>query len=95
MIQNECKKINSNIVLTQKRSIAIGTIYQHYSGKKYKVIALAHDSEDPSQLRVIYQGLYDCPTFGPNPIWDRPYTMFAEQVTINGKTQFRFEEITE
>lgn len=76
-----------------ERIIKIGNIYKHYSGKTYKVIAIAHDSEDPELKRVIYQGLYDCPTFGPNPVWDRPYQMFAEEVVINGKTQPRFEEI--
>lgn len=76
-----------------KREINVGKTYQHYSGKQYKVIAIAHDSEDPEVLRVIYQGLYDCPKFGPNPIWDRAYTMFAENVVINGKEQPRFAEV--
>lgn len=78
---------------TKQREIVVGKIYEHYSGKQYKVIAIAHDSEDPSMLRVIYQGLYDCPTFGPNPIWDRPYTMFAENVVIAGKEQPRFKDV--
>lgn len=72
------------------RIIEVGKIYKHYSGTLYKVIAIAHDSEDPSVMRVIYQGLYDCPTFGSNPVWDRPYTMFAENVTINNVTLQRF-----
>jgi hypothetical protein len=77
------------------RKIIVGKLYRHYSGKTYRVIAIAHDSEDPSLMRVIYQGLYDCPTFGPNPIWDRPYNMFAENVIINGKEQPRFQEVNE
>ncbi len=81
----------NNIHIT--RHIHVGRTYKHYSGKLYKVIAIAHDSEDPACLRVIYQGLYDCPTFGPNPVWDRPYTMFAENVVIKGKEQPRFEEV--
>ena len=75
--------------------IKIGATYKHYSGKEYKVIAIARDSEDPASLRVIYQGLYDCPSFGPNPMWDRPYSMFAEQVVTNGKEQPRFELVAE
>jgi hypothetical protein len=72
------------------RTIEVGKTYKHYSGKLYKVIAIAHDSEDPAVMRVIYRGLYDCPTFGPNPVWDRPYAMFAEDVVINNIVQQRF-----
>lgn len=75
------------------REIKVGSIYQHYSGKLYKVLAIAYDSENPELLRVIYQGLYDCPTFGKNPVWDRPYQMFAEQVVISGIQQYRFTEV--
>lgn len=85
---------NTNLS-SSSREIIIGKIYKHYSGKTYKVIGIAHDSENPSLMRVIYQGLYDCATFGPNPVWDRPYPMFAEKVTINGKEQYRFEEVGE
>lgn len=79
--------------LTKSRKINIGSVYQHYNDKMYKVIAIAHDSENPELLRVIYQGLYTCSTFGENPVWDRPYEMFAEKVTINGVEQYRFTEI--
>ncbi len=91
----EIQEVHVAAPIQSIREIKVGKIYKHYSGKAYKVIAIAHDSEDPSLMRVIYQGLYDCPTFGPNPIWDRPYTMFAEMVTINGRKQFRFEEVSE
>ncbi|HXW85971.1 MAG TPA: DUF1653 domain-containing protein [Candidatus Bathyarchaeia archaeon] len=82
-----------NVTPSSPSSIKVGAIYKHYSGKQYKVIAIVHDSEDPSLMRVIYQGLYICPTFGPHPLWARTYTMFAEQVVIDGKIQPRFEEI--
>jgi hypothetical protein len=84
---------NQTASFQQSRIITVGSHYKHYSGKLYKVIAIAHDSEDPSLMRVIYQGLYDCATFGPNPIWDRPYTMFAENVVINGVEQPRFADV--
>lgn len=77
------------------REIKVGHTYRHYSGKKYKVITIARDSENPFALRVIYQALYACPTFGLDSIWDRPYEMFAQKVTINGIEQYRFEDITE
>lgn len=75
------------------RIIHIGKCYKHYSGKLYRVLALARDSEDHAIMRVVYQGLYDCPTFGQNPIWVRPYTMFAEKLIIDGKEQYRFQKI--
>jgi hypothetical protein len=71
--------------------IKIGSIYRHYKGNQYKVIAIARDTEDTTKLHVIYQGLYTCPTFGANPIWARPYSMFIEPVTINGILRPRFE----
>lgn len=77
----------------EKRQILVGKVYKHYSGKLYKVIAIAHDSEDPELLRVVYQGLYDDPVFGENPIWSRVYDMFVENVVIDGVIKQRFEEV--
>lgn len=74
-------------------AITVGATYRHYSGKLYTVIAIARDSEDPASLRVIYEALYECPTFGTSVLWDRPYAMFAEQVTINGVQQPRFQRV--
>ena len=89
----ECQQNVSSECVSIAREIKVGNLYQHYSGKVYRVLAIAHDSEDPSLMRVVYQGLYDCPTFGKNPVWDRPYIMFAENVTINGKEQPRFADV--
>lgn len=77
----------------QTHAITVGATYQHYSGKLYKVIAIARDSEDPASLRVIYEALYECPTYGNNVLWDRPYAMFIEHVVLNGISQPRFQEI--
>ena len=74
-------------------SVKAGEIYQHYSGKKYKIISLAHHSENPEEILVIYEGLYDCPAFGKNPVWARPLKMFIENVTINQKEQPRFKKL--
>ena len=76
------------------RVIEVGKIYRHYSGKTYKVLAIARDSEDRSMLRVVYQSLYDCPIFGNNAIWVRPYIMFAENVIINGQEKARFAPVS-
>jgi hypothetical protein len=82
------------IILTQPM-VQVGALYKHYSGKVYKIIAIAHHSENPQELMVVYQGLYDCPSFGKNPMWCRPYTMFVEHVDINGKQQPRFALVEE
>lgn len=78
---------------SKPNEIMNGKVYRHYKGKLYKVIAMGRDSEDPSIKLVIYQGLYNCPTFGQNPIWCRTYSMFIENVFIDGKEQPRFKEI--
>lgn len=80
------------IRIDQPHAITVGEIYRHYSGKLYKVVAIARDSEDPASLQVIYEALYECPTYGKNVLWDRPYAMFVEQVMINGITQQRFQK---
>lgn len=68
-------------------------IYQHYKGKKYKIITFARDSETQEEL-VVYQGLYNSEEFGNNPIWVRPKKMFQQKVTINGKQIPRFKLLT-
>ena len=88
----ELQTNQSSIPTMNNRVIEVGKTYQHYSGKLYKVLAIAHYSEDPEMLYVIYQALYDCPTFGKNSTWARPYAMFAENVTINGQEVARFAE---
>lgn len=87
------RKINYNVSIKNAREIKIGSTYRHYSGKLYKVIALARDTEDISILRVVYQALYKDPQFGSNALWVRPYNMFAQDVIIKGKAQPRFQEI--
>lgn len=74
-------------VLSEK--IPIGGIFQHYSGKKYRVLMIGRHSED-LQEHVVYQGLYDCPSFGKCPIWVRPLHMFLERVLVDGKATPRF-----
>ncbi len=69
--------------------IAIGALFQHYSGKKYRILGLGRHSET-LEWCVVYQGLQECPTYGKDPIWIRPLEMFLETVIIDGKTQPRF-----
>ncbi len=67
----------------------IGTIWQHYKGKKYKVIAIGKHSETLEDM-IVYQGQYSSKEFGPNPIWMRPLKMWEELVEYDGKKVPRF-----
>lgn len=64
-----------------------GSVYEHYKGMRYKIIAIARHSETLEEL-VVYQALY-----GNYDVWVRPLEMFLEQVEINGKMQLRFTQI--
>jgi hypothetical protein len=76
------------------KAVPVGAFFEHYSGKKYKILSVGRHSET-LELCVVYQGLYDCPTFGPNPIWIRPLKMFLESVMINAVEQPRFRRLEE
>lgn len=64
-----------------------GKKYRHFKGNEYLVLHLAKHSETLEDL-VVYQALY-----GERGIWVRPLSMFEEQVEVNGKLVYRFEEI--
>ncbi|MCF6438066.1 DUF1653 domain-containing protein [Pseudoalteromonas luteoviolacea] len=64
-------------------------IYRHYKGKEYQVLFIATHSESEEAL-VIYKTLY-----GNYDHWARPLSMFVEDVTIDGKTQPRFQFVRE
>jgi hypothetical protein len=62
-------------------------IYEHYKGMSYEVIDTLRHSET-EELMVLYRALY-----GDQGLWARPYTMFFENVTIDGKEQPRFKYV--
>ncbi len=64
-------------------------IYEHYKGKKYRVIGEAKHSETMEDL-VLYEPLYD----SISRYWVRPKEMFLEEIEINGKTIPRFKFIS-
>jgi hypothetical protein len=72
-----------------KKEISVGSVYQHYSGKQYRVLGIARHSETHEEL-VVYQALYDCSTFGKNSLWVRPKSMFLEVIMIDGRQVPRF-----
>jgi hypothetical protein len=58
--------------------------YLHYKGGEYEVLGVARHSETLEPL-VIYRPLYN-----QSGIWARPFSMFFEQVEVNGRLQPRF-----
>ena len=68
-------------------SLAPGSLYEHYKGKKYKLLHVAKHSETLEDL-VVYQALY-----GDQGIWVRPLEMFLENVIVDGQTKPRFRRI--
>lgn len=68
--------------------INIGDVFRHFKGNVYKVIALARDCEDLSEV-VVYQNVEKGDT------WVRPLDNFLETVTRDGKSFKRFEKIDE
>ncbi len=70
----------------QAKSLKIGE-YEHYKGKRYRVLAIARHSETLEEL-VVYQAQY-----GEKDVWVRPIAMFFESVEINGVTIPRFKYI--
>lgn len=62
--------------------------YEHFKGKKYKVLEVGLNSESLEEM-VVYQALY-----GDNLVWIRPIDMFFdEKETVDGKKVPRFTYI--
>ena len=61
--------------------------YRHYKGNDYEVIGIATHSETHEAM-VVYRPLY-----GEGKLWVRPAAMFAETVTVDGKSVPRFSPI--
>ena len=68
-------------------------IYEHYKGKRYKVIGLAKHSETEENL-VVYKPLYKVKERHKGLMWVRPKTMFFEKVLIDGKKVPRFKYLS-
>jgi hypothetical protein len=71
----------------EAKTISIGSLYEHYKGQRYKILAIARNSETLEEMAV-YQALY-----GENNVWVRPLKMFLENVVIHGQSQQRFKKI--
>lgn len=72
--------------------ITVGDFFEHYSGKRYKIVGFFRHSEDLN-VYVAYIGLYE-DTSGYGVHWIRPLAMFLEEVVINDVKQPRFKKIS-
>ena len=81
-----------------EREIKVGSIYKHFKGHVYKVIAIGYDSEnynednpDASRM-VVYQNVEDS-----SDCWVRPYKMFNSLMDKEKYPdyiqKYRFEEV--
>ena len=66
-------------------------IYEHYKGKKCRVIGVAKHSETLEDL-IVYESLYDNKT---SKLWVRPISMFEEEIEVEGKKVPRFKFLSE
>jgi hypothetical protein len=67
--------------------VAVGSLYEHYKGHRYKILSIARHSETLEEL-VVYQAMY-----GEGDVWVRPLDMFFETVEIRGEMQPRFKAL--
>lgn len=70
-----------------------GAIFEHYKGKRYKVVGVGRHTETLGMC-VVYEALYDSAEFGDHAIWIRPLDMFLETVVIDGKEVPRFRPVS-
>lgn len=61
-----------------------GTIYEHYKGMRYRLLAVGRHSETLEE-QIFYQALY-----AERDIWIRPLGMFLEEVVVNDMSRPRF-----
>ena len=73
-----------------KQTELLPGIYRHYKGNEYKVIGVGKDTETEEDV-VIYQPLYESDV----AYWVRPFDMFNDTVTVDGKIVNRFDRITD
>ncbi|MHB0865729.1 MAG: DUF1653 domain-containing protein [Minisyncoccota bacterium] len=66
-------------------------MYEHYKGKKYRVVGVAKHSETLEDF-VVYEALYENEL---SKLWIRPLQMFLGEVEVDGKMISRFRLVDE
>ncbi len=64
-------------------------IYKHYKGNLYELLEIATHSETLEKM-VVYRALY-----GEKGVWVRPFSMWEEEVSVNGESVKRFTLVKE
>ena len=64
-----------------------GAVFEHYKGKRYKILAVSRHSESLEEC-VVYQAQY-----GHRDVWVRSLPMFLETVEIEGRVLPRFKRV--
>lgn len=77
-----------------KKTIKVGSIYNHYKKHLVKVVGIAPHTETLEDL-VIYEAQDDFQGYKKGQLWARPKKMFLEEVTIDGKKVPRFRLVSE
>ena len=72
------------MTMNDNQSIQPG-LYKHYKGNEYTVLGTARHSESQEEM-VVYRQEYD-----EHSLWVRPKRMFAELVTVAGRSIPRFQ----
>lgn len=70
--------------------LTIDGIYEHYKGKRYRVLGIVRHSETLEEL-VHYECLYDNPL---GRVWVRPIDLFRGSLEIDGRVVERFRLIS-
>lgn len=69
------------------KSLVVGGEYEHYSGKRYNLVAIAHDSETLEEL-VVYHAEY-----GDGLTWVHRLENFLRVVEVDGVSKPRFRYV--
>ena len=74
--------------MKKERTVRLGE-YEHFKGKRYRVLSVARHSETLEEF-VVYEPLYDNKV---TKFWVRPLKMFLEKVELKGKRVPRFRRV--
>lgn len=81
-------ELDANGVPLDPKSLE-GREFEHFKGKRYRLIEFAIDSETLAPL-VVYRQLYD-----EHRLWVRPAPMFFETIDRDGYTGPRFKLVND
>ncbi|MBN9376831.1 MAG: hypothetical protein BGO14_01530 [Chlamydiales bacterium 38-26] len=72
---------------SKAKSVTVGSVYQHYKGLLYQIVAVCRHSETLEEF-VVYQALY-----GDQEVWVRPLSLFLGDIFVDGDRRARFQLI--